>query len=57
MPGILVCSTRRLRVENNTLTLSETRRSLPGLMRKAGLKELQPVVEIHCEPSTPASSK
>lgn len=48
-PGIVVCSTRGLRLEKNTLELNDTRKSLPGLMRKAGLKELQPVVEIHCE--------
>ena len=48
-PGILVCSTRGLRVDNNTLELTETRPSLPALMRKADLNELQPVVEIHCE--------
>ena len=40
-PGILVCSTRGLRLENNTLELNHTRKSLPGLMRKAGMKELQ----------------
>jgi hypothetical protein len=48
-PGILVCSTRGLRVENNTLELTDTRKSLPALMRKAGLDELKPVVEIRCE--------
>jgi parallel beta-helix repeat protein len=48
-PGILVCSTHGLRVENNTLELTDTRRSIPGVMRKAGLKEMKPVVEINCE--------
>jgi parallel beta-helix repeat protein len=48
-PGILVTSTRGLRLENNTLELDETRKSVPGLMRKAGLKELKPVVEMNCE--------
>ncbi len=48
-PGILVCSTSGLRLENNTLELNDNRKSLPGVMRKAGLKELQPVVRINCE--------
>jgi parallel beta-helix repeat protein len=47
--GILVTSTRGLRMENNTLELTDTRQSIPGVMRKAGLKELKPVVEINCE--------
>ena len=49
-PGILVCSTDGLRLENNTLELNDHRKSLPGLMRKAGLKELQAVVQILCRP-------
>ena len=48
-PGILVCSTRGLRMDNNTLELTDTRKSLPALMRKAGLDDLKPVVEIRCE--------
>ena len=48
-PGILVCSTRGLRLEDNALELNHTRKSLPGLMRKAGMQELQAVVEINCE--------
>ncbi len=48
-PGILVCSTRGLRLENNTLELNDSRKTVSGLMRKAGLKELKPVVEINCE--------
>ena len=47
-PGIVVCSTSGLVLENNTLQLNETRKSVPGVMRQAGLKALQPVVEIHC---------
>ena len=47
-PGILVCSTSGLRLENNTLELDDSRKSLPGLMVRAGMKELKPVVEIHC---------
>ena len=50
MPAILVCSTRGLQIGENTLQLNDDRKSLPGLMRKAGMKELKPVVEIHCEP-------
>jgi len=49
-PGILVCSTRGLRIENNTLELNDARPPVPGPMRKAGMKELMPVVRIHCEP-------
>jgi hypothetical protein len=37
---------------NNTLELKDQRKSLPSLMRKAGLKELQPVVQILCRPPT-----
>ena len=50
MPAILVCSTRGLQIGDNTLQLSDDRKSLPGLMRKAGMKELKPVVEINCAP-------
>jgi hypothetical protein len=48
-PGILVCSTTNLRLDQNTLDLQNTRKSIPSLMRQAGLNELKPVVEIHCE--------
>ena len=47
-PGIVVCSTSGLRLENNSLDLDLSRQSVPGLLRKAGVKEVQPVVEIHC---------
>jgi hypothetical protein len=36
-------------MDNNTLELTDTRKSLPALMRKAGLDDLKPVVEIRCE--------
>ena len=49
-PGVLVCSTSGLLVGNNTLELAEGRKSILGLMRKAGMKELKPVVEINCTP-------
>jgi parallel beta-helix repeat protein len=49
MPGIVVTSTAGLKIENNSLTLNPTTR-LPNVMRQAGLKELQPVVEINCTP-------
>jgi hypothetical protein len=49
-PGILICSTSGLQVENNTLELHDAGQSIPSLMRKAGLKELKPVVEINCGP-------
>jgi len=48
-PGILVCSTRGLRIDNNSLELTDTRKSPPSLMLQAGLDELKPVVEIRCE--------
>jgi parallel beta-helix repeat protein len=48
MPGIVVCATRGLEIGNNTLELNDTRKSLPGFLRKAGVKELQPVVKINC---------
>jgi len=50
MPGILVTSTAGLQLENNLLNLQTNSQTVPELMRRAGLKELQPVVEIHCEP-------
>ena len=49
MPGILVTSTTGLRITDNTLELSNDFRQLPDRMRQAGLKELQPIVEINCE--------
>ncbi|MGC8886166.1 MAG: right-handed parallel beta-helix repeat-containing protein [Verrucomicrobiia bacterium] len=48
-PGILVCSTIGLHLKDNKLNLNSTRTNLPGIMRKAGLKELKPVVLINCE--------
>lgn len=50
MPGILVTSTAGLQVENNTLEEWTDSTRVPGLMRKAGLKELKPVVAINCAP-------
>ncbi|MFO1512896.1 MAG: right-handed parallel beta-helix repeat-containing protein [Verrucomicrobiota bacterium] len=50
MPGILVTSTAGLRIENNTLGKWTGEGQLPGLMRKAGLQDLKPVVEINCQP-------
>jgi hypothetical protein len=38
-----------LQLENKTLELNVTRKSLPGLMRQAGMKALRPVVEINRE--------
>jgi hypothetical protein len=49
-PGILVCSTIGLWLGKNTIELNSDRKTLPGLMRQAGMKELQPVVEIRCAP-------
>jgi parallel beta-helix repeat protein len=50
MPGILVTSTAGLRLENNRLDLRANSKTVPELMRRAGLKAVQPVVEIQCEP-------
>jgi hypothetical protein len=49
-PGIVVCATRGLRLADNRLELNDTRKTVPGLLRKAGINELRPVVEINCEP-------
>jgi hypothetical protein len=48
MPGILVTSTAELRVGQNTLGQWTDSRELPELMRRSGLRELAPVVKIHC---------
>jgi parallel beta-helix repeat protein len=50
MPGILVTSTTGLRLQNNTLNLRRDSTPLPPQMRQAGLKELEPIVQIQCEP-------
>jgi hypothetical protein len=50
LPAILVCGTRGLQIGENSLQLNDDRKSLPGLMRKAGMKELKPVIEINCAP-------
>lgn len=50
MPGILVTSTAGLKLGDNQLSLREDSGPLPGLMRKAGLREAQPVVQINCKP-------
>jgi hypothetical protein len=47
-PGILVTSTTGLTLADNRLELLPATNTLPDLMRRAGLKTLQPVVEIHC---------
>jgi len=47
-PAILVTSTADLRVGQNTLGQWTDSRELPDLMRRSGLKEITPVVEIHC---------
>jgi hypothetical protein len=48
MPGILVTSTAQLQLGRNTFERWTPSRSVPGEMRKAGLSELKPVVEINC---------
>lgn len=49
-PGIVVCSTRGLELEGNVLNVTNSRRTLPRIMERAGLKTVTPVVQIHCEP-------
>jgi hypothetical protein len=49
-PGIVVTSTTGLRLENNHLLLTGTRKELPGILRQAGLKEAKPEVQINCLP-------
>ena len=48
-PGILVTSTRQLRLEDNRLDLNTLSKSLPGFLRGAGVKELRPVIEINSQ--------
>jgi len=48
MPGILVTSTADLRIERNTLGQWTGAQHIPDEMRRAGLTELKPVVEIKC---------
>ena len=48
MPGILVTSTADLRVAQNTLGQWTDSHELPELMRRSGLRELAPVMKIHC---------
>lgn len=50
MPGILVTSTTGLRVGDNTFDHWTAANGIPDAMRRAGLSELKPVVEIHCQP-------
>jgi hypothetical protein len=46
----VVTSTTGLRLENNHLLLTGTRKELPGILRQAGLKEAKPEVQINCLP-------
>ena len=48
MPGILVTSTAELRIGRNTLGHWAAPENFPRQMRRAGLTELKPVVEINC---------
>jgi parallel beta-helix repeat protein len=50
MPGILVTSTDGLLLGNNTLDLHADTKPVPEQLRRAGLKEILPVVKIHCKP-------
>ena len=49
-PGILVTSTRRLSLQNNRLDLNTANQEMPGFLRGAGVKELNPIIEINCQP-------
>ena len=48
MPGILVTSTAGLQIGWNTLEHWTDSQRIPGEIRKAGLTELKPIVEINC---------
>jgi hypothetical protein len=48
MPGILVTSTAELKMGRNTFAEWSDSKEMPGEMRKAGLTELKPVIEINC---------
>ena len=48
-PGILVTSTRRLQLKDNRLELNAANKDLPGILRGAGVKELEPIIEINCQ--------
>jgi hypothetical protein len=48
MPGILVTSTADLRIGRNTLGQWTGAQLIPDEMRRAGLTDLKPVVEINC---------
>jgi parallel beta-helix repeat protein len=48
MPGILVTSAAELKMGNNTFTEWSVSKAIPGEMRKAGLTELKPIIEINC---------
>jgi parallel beta-helix repeat protein len=50
MPGILVTSTSGLKIADNRLALREDESHFPDQMRKAGLTNLQAVVQIFCTP-------
>lgn len=49
LPGILVTSTSALQIGDNVMTDWSPSRGIPGIMRQVGLRDLQPVVRIHCE--------
>ncbi len=57
LPGILVTSTTGLTVAGNQFRDSVPTAAIPGEMRRAGLKTLQPVVKINCGPGSDAENK
>lgn len=50
MPAVLVTSTAGLRLSGNTFANWTGSERLPEEMRKVGLTELQPIMEINCTP-------
>ena len=49
-PGILVTSTKGLRIADNKLQLIAATNAAPQRLRKARISTAQPVIEINCEP-------
>lgn len=48
-PGIIVCSTIGLNLKDNKLDLIYSPTKIPGLMSKAGIKELKDIILINCQ--------
>ena len=48
-PGILVTSTRGLKIEENQFDLTDGQGIIPHLMQKAGMNKLEDIIRINCE--------